>query len=165
MQESRQTANNHESTKEDAYHVNCQQNSLALYTAIYENALMAKECTDVLLGYTDNLEFSDLIRKQVARYDDFVQSCQIEANALGTSIKDKTKTGRTMAKMNAKLKLTANKSLSTMAEMLIQGATMGVIDIKRTLSQSADCLDKSVALAEELLKYEEKVVEEMKYYL
>jgi hypothetical protein len=58
-----------------------------------------------------------------------------------------------------------NKNPSHIAEMMIQGSTMGIIDITKNLKEYADA-DKDIsALANRLLKFEQQNIEEMKKFL
>ena len=63
------------------------------------------------------------------------------------------------------LKTLANKSPSHISEMLIQGSTMGIIDLTKKLKEYAEADQEILSLANKLLKLEQNNVEECKKYL
>jgi hypothetical protein len=63
------------------------------------------------------------------------------------------------------LKTLADKSSSHIAEMMIQGSTMGTIQITRNLNKYSDADSQYRKLAEKLLKTEETNIGEMKKFL
>jgi len=58
-----------------------------------------------------------------------------------------------------------NKSPSHVAEMIIQGSTMGIIDVTKKLKEYKDANKDITALAQMLLTFEQQNVEEMKKFL
>lgn len=58
-----------------------------------------------------------------------------------------------------------NTSISHVAQMMIQGGSRGIADIWKTLNRHVDAGESSMQLAEELLNFEQKSIEELKKYL
>jgi len=58
-----------------------------------------------------------------------------------------------------------NKSSSHISEMMIQGSTMGIIDITKKLKEYNEADKEILDLADKLLKLEQNNVEECKKYL
>ena len=58
-----------------------------------------------------------------------------------------------------------DKTPDHIAEMMIQGSTMGIIDMSRTLKQYNDIPQNIKALGYELITVEENNVQRMKSYL
>ena len=58
-----------------------------------------------------------------------------------------------------------NTSISHGAQMMIQGGSRGIADIWKTLNRHVDAGESSMQLAEELLNFEQKSIEELKKYL
>ncbi len=58
-----------------------------------------------------------------------------------------------------------NKTPSHIAEMLIQGSTMGIIDVTKRLKEYKDVGQDILALADRLLKFEQQNVDELKKFL
>ena len=58
-----------------------------------------------------------------------------------------------------------NKTPSHIAEMLIQGSTMGIVDVTKRIKEYKTA-DKDISsLADRLLKFEQQNVDEMKKFL
>ncbi len=58
-----------------------------------------------------------------------------------------------------------NISTSHMAEMMIQGSNRGMTRMYKTVKHNALAQDRSVELAQELMDFEAKSIEQMKEYL
>ena len=59
-----------------------------------------------------------------------------------------------------------DNSDAAMAEMLIQGISMGSIEIEKQIKNYKDHVDKDdMKLAKKFLKFQEKAIEELKKYL
>ena len=58
-----------------------------------------------------------------------------------------------------------DKSPDKIAEMMMQGSTMGIIDMARTLKEYPDIPDSSRKIGEDLIKLEENSMQKMKSYL
>ena len=58
-----------------------------------------------------------------------------------------------------------NKTPSHISEMLIQGSTMGIIDITKKIKEYPNADKEILELANKLLKLEQNNVEECKKYL
>ena len=66
-----------------------------------------------------------------------------------------------------KLPITVGKRQEHLAQMLIEGTTMGVGELLRAIrdAQNNGICGEALRLANDVLSYEEQVVEEMKGYL
>jgi len=63
------------------------------------------------------------------------------------------------------LKTMLNKSTSHISEMLIQGSTMGIIDMTKKLKEYNNVKGYVLSIANELLTFERNSIEEYKKYL
>ncbi|MEG1527583.1 MAG: hypothetical protein RR248_02555 [Clostridia bacterium] len=140
-------------------------NNIKILSAVYSNALMAKDTTEFIVKKVSNMELADLLRKQVNKYEDFARNAQIQANTFNCILKDELKAARNMAKFNLNMKLMADNSITSVAKIIILGTTNGVIDLGRLLHHTNDISEKVNSMIKDLLGYEESVVESMKYYL
>lgn len=133
--------------------------------AVNDNAIMAKETTDVVCRYVDNMEFADILKAQVNKYDEFARRAQILANKYNCVLTDNNKFGRNMAKMSIKMKMMVDSTTTKVAEMMLMGTTNGIIDLGKLIRHTPDVGEDALTLAKELLIYEEDKVELMKYHL
>lgn len=70
-----------------------------------------------------------------------------------------------MLKMGINSRTLLNTSTSHIAELMIKGSNMGVIEMEKILNQNEEAGEKPVALAKQLLDFEAKNVERLKKYL
>lgn len=70
-----------------------------------------------------------------------------------------------MTFMDAKIKLTKDNSISNIAKMMIEGNNMGIIAITEKLNNYQGADKKIIKLAKDLLKIEERNLENLKKYL
>ncbi|MDD4833061.1 MAG: hypothetical protein PHI78_05240 [Clostridia bacterium] len=140
-------------------------NTIKILNAINDNALMARESTETILKYVDNMDFGDLLRSQVNKYDEFCRRAQLMANNLGCVLETQNKTARSMAKMSLKMKMLMDNSVGKIAEIMLLGTTNGIVDMGKLIRHTPDVKDEALSLAKELLIYEEDKVELMKYHL
>lgn len=71
-----------------------------------------------------------------------------------------------MASMGIQKEVKGDNSDAAMAEMLIQGISMGSIEMKKQIKNYKDHVDKDdMKLAKKFLKFQEKAIEELKKYL
>ena len=71
---------------------------------------------------------------------------------------------RMMAKMGIKMNTLIDKTSSHVAQMVIEGAVMGVTDIQKRLNE-ADDYGEAEPIAKKLIAFEEDTAQKMKEYL
>lgn len=71
-----------------------------------------------------------------------------------------------MAKMGIKMNVMMDKSDSHIAEMLIQGTNMGIIELNKILNANPDYSNEEIlSILKELLQFEENRINKLKAYL
>lgn len=132
---------------------------------IYQNSEMGKNTMKDLIDINEDVEFSKCLAKQQSEYVEF----NGEAVKLLATLNKEPKSIGTIKNFKSYIMIKANtlmdKTPSHMAEMLIQGSTMGIIDIKKRLNDYKDVKPEIIALGKKLLDKEEKNVEELKKFL
>ena len=129
---------------------------------IYKNTEMGLSTIDRLVGIAEDDHFKVALLTQKEEYH------KIFAEAKQLAGVELEKTGA-MAKFSAymmlELKTLADNSPSHIAEMLIQGSTMGVVDMTKRLKEYTCASDEVRALAQKLLETEQQNIETMKGFL
>ena len=132
---------------------------------IYQNAEMGKNTISQLIKIAEDVPFKKQLESQFREYKEIfdIASKKIhEANKTSKGIADFAKF-TTYLMIN--LKTMTQKNSSHIAEMLIQGSTMGIVDVTKKLKEYKEA-DKDIsALANRLLVFEQQNVEEMKKFL
>lgn len=71
-----------------------------------------------------------------------------------------------MAKMGVTMNMMMDKSDSHIAEMLIQGTNMGIIELNKILNSNPDYSNEEIlSILRELLEFEERRINKLKAYL
>lgn len=141
--------------------------NLEFLNYIYQNAQMGVESLEELMKSVEATQFKKLLEKQVDTYKEAFE----EAGYLIGEVHEIPKGIGNIQNMNThamiKLKTLKDHSPSHMAEMLIQGTTMGIIQLRKNLNHYTENeVDKrTLALARKLMEQEEAQLEELKKYL
>ena len=140
-------------------------NDVDLLSHVYQTAEMGQEGIRSVLKYSTNPGLNSALLRQEEEYRKLQRSA-------GTMLRDRGVEPEgvgTMAKLSSEMmstmKTMMDPSATKIAEMMIQGSTMGVTKSLRTI-RDCETADKPVReLAEKLLKTEQANIEEMKGFL
>lgn len=134
---------------------------------IYQNAEMGIRSLKDLLAECEEGNFKKLLETQKGRYEEAFNHAGFLMGEVHEIPKDIPKIQGISGDVMIKLKALKDRSPSHFAEMLIQGTTMGIIQLRRTLNNyTAQEIDqKTLDLTRKLLDVEEQSVEELKKYL
>jgi len=132
---------------------------------IYQNAEMGKDTINQLIGISEDEEYKKMLRSQLQEYKMIYDSTNEKLKELNKEAKDINAFSKLSTYGMINIKTLANKSPSHISEMLIQGSTMGIVDLTKKLKEYADADKEILALANKLLQLEQNNVEECKKYL
>ena len=136
----------------------------ALIQEVYKNAKMGHDSIIDLIDRASDPKFRSEMTSQLERYRNYseeasrrLQERGLKPNEIGTT-----------AKLGAKLGMAFNTMLDTttshLAELMINGATMGIIDLEKKLNDGGYSSDAK-NLAEDVVKFEKSTVERLGQYL
>ena len=112
-----------------------------------------------------NRSLRKTLSRQLSEYGEMYDRASGLLNRLGES----PQKINAAAKISTHIAMTAkglrNRSSSHIAEMMIQGNTMGVIQMTRQKKRCRGCNSEVMRLAEELIVTEENNIDEMKFFL
>lgn len=134
---------------------------------IYKNAQMGQTSINHLLEIVkDHSHFRNLLENQFTEYKMIFDTAEKSLNKLGCEAKGTSTIQKFETYMMIDMKTLRDKTPDHVAEMLIQGSTMGVIQITRRLKEYKGQVDTNVQkLAEKLLATEQHNVEECRKFL
>ena len=133
---------------------------------VYQNSQMGVETLNQLLPMIDNEAFKKRIEAQLKEYKQIHEEAKELLNRHGYDEKGIGALEKIMTYLMIDMKTLMDKSSSHIAEMLIQGSNMGIIDAVKRINQYEKEAEKEVtALMKRLLKFEENNVERLKYAL
>ena len=142
--------------------------NLELLECIYQNADMgAKSLTSLLknLKEKDN-KIKTIVSEEVKEYEKFVKQSKKYLKKYSIEPKTKGMMAEMMSKIGIKKEVKNDNSDSAIAEMIIEGFTMGNLEIKKLITNYEKIVDnKILKLAKDLIKYGELEIEKLKEYI
>lgn len=135
---------------------------------IYETAEMGVRSTTDLLK---NLEGKDnklkkAIEDELKEYEKVLKEVKKELKSHKVPLPKISMMTKMSSCMGIKMEVRKDNSDSAIAEMLIQGLTMGSIEMEKKINQYKEETSKSILkLAEELLEFQKNSIKKLKEYL
>ena len=135
-----------------------------LLNHIYQTAEMGQEGIRSVLKYTGEPKLVSALNSQLAEYEKQNAAGSL-LHARGEPPKGLGPVTKASSEVMSTVKAMADRSPANIAEMMIQGSTMGVTKSLRTIRE-CDLRDDGIRrLADRLLKTEQANIEEMKRFL
>ncbi len=138
-----------------------------LLQAVYKNIKMASDSIlDVMPKVKDEQLKSDLT-VQISAFDAFASRTAKLLNEEGCEPKEEGIITRMSAKMGTMMNTMRDSTASHIAEMMAEGATMGVNELLRKLreAENSTVSEAALRLTRDVCAYEEKIANDMKEYL
>ncbi len=136
-----------------------------LLNHIYQTAEMGREGIQSVLKYTEEPKLVSALNSQYTEYEQLQNDAGALLHARGEAPKGLGPVAKASSEMMSTMKAMTDRSATNIAEMMIQGSTMGVTKSLRTI-RDCDLKDDGVRrLADKLLKTEQANIEEMKRFL
>ena len=134
-------------------------------TKIYQNARMGCESISYVSEKSKDEQLKQSLLKQHEQYNGVAQDATKLLNENGAPAKEKGPVSKAMLWSGVQMNTMTDKTSDHIAEMMIQGSMMGVIDLSRNLKRYNDT-DKAVQkLGEKLIEVEENNIQRMKSFL
>lgn len=132
---------------------------------IFQNVQMGTDTVNTILNDVKDEAMRDDLMLQLKEYGAFARRAEDLLSQQGEKAKDNNLFKKAMTETMAKFNSMQDASPSHIAEMMINGATMGVIDMTKKLREYNSANAAIHSLGSEVLKFEENTVEKMKNYL
>lgn len=132
---------------------------------VYQNAQMASESISLVAQKVQDTQLLSDLNTQHQQYSAITAKATAELSNENELPKDKNALSGAAAKSGIQMNTLLDKSPDHIAEMMIQGSVMGIIDMTRTIKQYNDIPQNIKALGYELVTVEENNVQRMKNYL
>lgn len=142
--------------------------NLELLQCVYQNAQMgAQTLTDLLndIKEKDN-KIKALVSEEVKGYEKFLKESEKLLKKSDIKPKTKGKMAEMMAKMGIKKEIKNDNSDAAIAEMIIEGFTMGNLEINKLITNYEKVADKKhLKIAKDLAQFGENEIKKLKEYL
>ena len=140
-------------------------NTSELLDRTYENVRMASYAIDCIIEKIENPKLADLLRKQNKFYLSMVSEIEDLAEKVEHQLKDINPMLKGMSFLSIKTKTLMNNDSPKLAEMLIQGTTMGVTDTLKAKNEYASNNEQLNTIVDRIIQHEEEFVDSLKTFL
>ena len=142
--------------------------NLELYKHIYKDSDMAIFTINKLLKdlkEKDN-KIKGVIEDILKEYEKYYIESKEYLESNNTSLDENTPLSKMGASMGIKKEVRSDNSDSSIAQMMIEGISMGSLDMEKRITNYKKEVDKKeLKFAEEFLKFQQKTINELKKYL
>ncbi|MBQ1269332.1 MAG: hypothetical protein IIY09_02505 [Clostridia bacterium] len=133
---------------------------------LYKNVHMALESISYVMKEADDVKMKEELAHQYEGYEAYAGKLAKEMLSRGEEPKEPNVFKKAMLWGSIKMNTLTDGSKSHIADMLIQGTTMGLTEVMTLLSESGKIMDETIRhLAEELRDMESSFLERLKSYL
>lgn len=132
---------------------------------IYQNAQMGTESISHLIKIAEDVDFRRTLEDQLCEYQKVLDEAEEMIQRRGQSAEGVGPMTKISSYIMVELKTFTDKSPSKMAKMMLQGSTMGVLEITKRIKEYQGANKEVLNLAQDLLKTEQHNVDELKKYL
>ena len=138
-----------------------------LLDAIYKNVKMASDSITSLLPHVENEKMQSDLVAQLSCFEEYAARAAKYLEDYGRVPKEESFAAKAGAKVGTFFQTLVDSSTDHLADMMIKGANMGVNDLYREIRAAKEGgADREIlSFAEEVCRYEDKVLEEMRSYL
>lgn len=136
-----------------------------LLNFVYQNSAMGIQSINQLLDIVENDQLLSQLQRQLDGYYDFHKEARARLNAMGYDDKGLSSLEKIKTSVMVGMQAMMDKSPSHIAEMMILGSNMGILDAEKKLNHFPSASEDTKRLMEKLLKFEEDNVQKLKAYL
>lgn len=136
-----------------------------LLNAIFKNVTMATHAIDSIIDKIEDKKLSKLLEKQNQIYEEITSNCKALATEIATDINAINPFLKMSSSVSINMKTMMNNDTNHIAEMLIQGTTMGITDIIKSLGEFNTANKEIKNVAVNLQHSEEEFVDSLKTFL
>ncbi len=136
-----------------------------LYNHVYKNAAMGMGTTAHLLSGKRGKEMEESLKKQQAEYTAICRSAEQSLRERGAKIKGLSAIEKFRTDKAVSMNLLGNRSDSHVAQMLMTGSAMGVINAQKQLNECPEAEAGARDLMQRLSDFEQGTLEKMKSFL
>lgn len=139
----------------------------SLLDAMYKNVKMGADSLIDIMSRAKDKAFREQLTSQLERYEEYAAKISKRLCADGETPKEEGFFTRMSAKVGMAMNTMTDASTSHLAQMVIEGATMGITELTRLVREYENtvCSEDALKLARDIIQYEEATVKTMKSFL
>lgn len=133
-----------------------------LLQSVVENARTGLDACEQLVKIVSDAGMRDELMTERAEYHAFIQNAERELFASGGQPHAKSPLSRVGMWMGIRMDTVTDHSSSHIAEMLIEGATMGVVEMTKDRAEFADASPEALKLADDFIARQQAAIDRLK---
>ena len=134
-----------------------------LLNEVYKNTIMGRDSIINLLDKVSDNGLRSEMTDELSFYRSFEKEASVKLGERGINQKELQMTAKMCAKMVMVMNTMLDTTTSHLAEMMINGATMGIIDLEKKLNDGSD--GEAERLARDVLRFEKETAERLSTFL
>ena len=141
--------------------------SSEILAKLYKNEKMGADSIEKLITKTSDGDFKEKLQAQKNGYDEYASKVKALLCKNGEMAKEEAPMTKFWASVGIAMNTMIDASSSHLAEMVIEGSTMGITDTTKVINEyesDPECRE-AVELARKIVKFEQDNIEIMKKYL
>ena len=134
---------------------------------LYKNVKMGADSIIDLMPKVSDRGLREEMTAELEHYEGFAKEIRAILFEDGEEPKEESFMSRLGVKMGVMMNTMMDETTSHIADMMIQGATMGITDTTKLVreNENSSCSEAALALARRIIKYEEESIERLKEFL
>lgn len=136
-----------------------------LLNFVYQNSQMGADTINQLLDISEDTEFKETLKKQMKEYEAFHEKAKEMLNENGFDEKGIAAFEKLKTYLMINFQTLTDKSTPHIAEMMVLGSNMGVINAIKNAGKYSDAEKDILDLMKKLQKFEETNAEKIKTFL
>lgn len=134
---------------------------------VYKGVCMGTDSINTILGKAKDKAMREELTKELDGYQDYANKARNKLSEMSVTAKEVGMLAKLPSEMSIAMNTLVDDSTSKLAELMIDGNTMGVIQMKKDLNRakSEGVSQDAINLAEDVVAFQEKNIEKMKTFL
>ncbi len=138
---------------------------VTILNTVYQSAAMGSVAVENLLDRTDDVKIKEALSDQLEQYHKFETQALDQMHQLNETPADPGTMKKMMSRMGIRMNTAIDRSPSHLAEMVIQGSTMGITDLQAVLNCNRNAPEEVQRLCSSLIHHEQNNINRMKPFL
>ena len=139
--------------------------NVKLLDFIYQNSQMGVETIDQLEKIVEDKDFKNYLKEKYEGYLKIHKDAKEKLHSQGYDEKGLSSFEKIRTYLTINIQTLTDKSTSHIAEMMMIGSTMGIINAIRNLADFKNAQDDILMLMETLKKFEEKSYSDLQHFI
>ena len=137
----------------------------ALLDEVYKSVTMGSDSVSTLIGKTNDADMRAALTVQLEGYQNFTSTTRTKMNEKNYKIKETGVLAKIPAEVTMNVTTMMDNSNTKIAEMMINGSTMGIIELTRKIRRTPCADADSSKIANDVVAFEENNIAKMKTFL